>query len=145
MLIGKANFNWIDMAITATKTELRKYAWVMAGALSVFAAIALLRGKQGLPIYLFVAAALFLFFGLLLPMALRPVYVAWMTLAQALAWVNTRLILSLFYYLVMTPISLLMRLFGRDTLGRKFNRSASSYWHMREPAKPAKERYEHLY
>jgi saxitoxin biosynthesis operon SxtJ-like protein len=133
------------MKITATKTELRRYAWVMAVALSVFGGVASLRGNRVLPVYFFSVAGIFLFFGLAWPAALRPVYIAWMRLAQVLAWVNTRLILGLFYYAVITPVSLVMRLAGRDALRRKSNRTATSYWHLRKAGRSAKERYEHLY
>jgi hypothetical protein len=142
---GKANFNWIDMKIEATTAELRKYAWIMTGGLSVFGAVALWRGKPTLPIYFFSIAGLFLVFGLVMPRALRPVYVAWMTLAQGLSWINTRILLSLFFYLVVSPISLVMKLAGRDVMRRKVNRATTSYWQLRQPPKSKKEGYEHLY
>jgi hypothetical protein len=37
------------------------------------------------------------------------------------------------FYGVLTPIGLLMRLFGRDPLNRTFDRSATSYWIEHDP------------
>ncbi len=59
-------------------------------------------------------------------------HVAWMTFAQILGWFMTRVILSIFYYLVLTPVGLLMRLLGKDLLDMKIDRSAQSYWKKRD-------------
>src|SRR3972149_7215658 len=61
------------------------------------------------------------------PAGLRPVHRVWMRGADLLAWVNTRLVLGLVYFLVMTPIGLLMRLAGRDPLDRRLG-DRPSYW-----------------
>jgi hypothetical protein len=47
------------------------------------------------------------------------------------------LVIGLIYYGVFTPMGLLMRLAGRDTMGRKFDRSANSYWRDRGAPRPA--------
>jgi hypothetical protein len=129
----------------ASKTELRKFAWVMAGAALVFAGLFYWRGAQTAPLVLGAIAGLFLLFGLAAPLALGPVYKAWMRFALILAWINTRIILGLFFYLVLTPVSLVMRVIQRDILRRRFDRTGASYWHQRGAMKPAKESYEHLY
>ncbi|MEP7340314.1 MAG: SxtJ family membrane protein [Acidobacteriota bacterium] len=134
------------MAINeVSRAENRKFAWTMAGALSVFGAVTLYRGGQRLPLSLFIVAGLFLSSGLVWPAVLTPVYKAWMKFALVLGWINTRIFLGLFFYLVITPVSLVMKLVKRDALKRKLDRSCSSYWQSRKAMKPAKESYEHLY
>ena len=54
--------------------------------------------------------------GVLRPGFLRPVYVLWMALAFPIGWTVSHLLLLIVYYLVLTPIGLLMRLFGYDPL-----------------------------
>lgn len=66
---------------------------------------------------------------------MKPVHVGWMTLAFALGWFNTRLLLGIFFYIILTPIGLLMRLFGKDLLDEKIDRSASTYWKKRDLGK----------
>ena len=76
---------------------------------------------------------------------MKPVHIGWMTLAFILGWVNTRLLLGAFYYLVLTPIGLIMRLAGKDLLGKKIDRSATTYWIKREPEPLDQKRYENLF
>ena len=128
-----------------TATELRKFAWVMAAAFSLFGAIGLFRGSQHTPTVLLSVAALFVFFGLVFPTALAPVFKIWMKFAHILGWINTRLILGVFFYLILTPVSTVMKIARRDLLRRRFDRSGASYWQTRKPTKAAKDSYEHLY
>lgn len=64
--------------------------------------------------------------------------------AHAISWVMMRMILAIFFYLVMTPISFAMRMVGKDMLDQKINREASSYWHQRPPQRPRAD-YERLF
>lgn len=59
---------------------------------------------------------------------LRLLYKSWMGLAAILAWVNTRLILLVIFYLVFTPLGLGLKLFGFDLLDRKIEKQKKSYW-----------------
>jgi hypothetical protein len=68
-----------------------------------------------------------------------------MKFAALLAWVNTRLILGLFFYLVLTPVGVILRLMGKDLLDEKIDRSASSYWIKRDQAITDRSRYERLF
>jgi hypothetical protein len=88
---------------------------------------------------------LFLLAGIAAPGILKPVYLAWMTFAFLLGWINTRVILGLFFYCVMTPVGLVLRLTGKDLLEEKLDRTARSYWRKRErrPVEPG--RYERLF
>jgi hypothetical protein len=64
---------------------------------------------------------------LVAPRILAPVYRVWMLLGEVLAWINTRIILGVVFYGVVTPIGLLMRLTGRDPMRRQFERAGESY------------------
>ena len=64
---------------------------------------------------------------LLTPRFLRPVHKHWMQMAHALGWFNTRVLLGLVYFFVMTPIGIVMRLMGRDPLDRRL-KDRPSYW-----------------
>jgi hypothetical protein len=104
----------------------------MALPLTLVAAIGAWRGHTILPVLVGGLAVTLAGLGLAAPRGLRPVHRVWMKLADALAWFNTRLLLGLVYYLVMTPIGLLMRLLGRDPLDRRLHDRAS-YWIARTP------------
>jgi Saxitoxin biosynthesis operon protein SxtJ len=77
-------------------------------------------------------AGLFLIGGLFGTPLLRPVYILWMRFASLLAWVNTRIVLGIAFFLVLTPIGVLMRIFGKDSLGLTMEPKRDSYWIRRE-------------
>jgi uncharacterized protein involved in cysteine biosynthesis len=79
-----------------------------------------------------ILSALFFGAGLVIPFALKPVYILWMKLAFVLGWINTRILLILIFYLVFTPVGLLMRVLGKDHLERKIEKNKASYWKKRE-------------
>ncbi len=67
-----------------------------------------------------------LFFGLLKPGLLLYPYKLWMLLGEVLGWINSKLILSIVFFLILIPISLLMKCFGYDPL-RKINKELHTY------------------
>ena len=66
--------------------------------------------------------------GTILPRVLKPVYYAWMTFAILLGWVMTRVLLTIFFFLVLMPTGIIMRLVGRDPMQRKIDQAAETYW-----------------
>ncbi len=88
---------------------------------------------------------LFLALGLFFYPLLKPVYVWWMKFAMVLAWINTRIILGIAFYLIVTPMGLVMRLFGKDLLDQRIDRSAQTYWKEREDVPFDRTRYERLF
>lgn len=84
--------------------------------------------------------------GALVPPVLRPVYRVWMTLAFAMGWVMTRVILTVVLFGVVTPIGLVMRALGKDPLPKKPDPTMDSYWIVREsPAPSSRESLEKYY
>ncbi len=80
-----------------------------------------------LPIWPWVVAGLLWVPALLMPSTLRPVYTTWMKIGHGLGWVNTRIILGVLFYVIVLPMGLVMRLFGKDPMARKCDKSATSY------------------
>lgn len=62
------------------------------------------------------------------------VYRGWMLAGVPISWTVTRLVLGLTYYLILTPIGRIQRVFGRDQMGRRLDPSASSYWQEHDPS-----------
>ncbi len=61
-------------------------------------------------------------------------YHYWMKLAHAMGWVNTRILLFLFFYLLLGPMALIARAFGKNFYDDN-PKGSPSYWHLRpEPA-----------
>ncbi len=79
------------------------------------------------------------------PVVLLPLFRLWMLLASGLLWVNTRILLGLVFYVMLTPLGLVSRLFGQDPLERRFDRNASTYWARRAPLSKDPARFRRQY
>jgi hypothetical protein len=73
----------------------------------------------------------------------RSGFVAWMVAAAPIGWTISHVVLGAVYYLVLTPIGLILRVAGRDPLQRRFDRTAPTYWIERKreqaPTRPFKQ------
>ncbi len=133
-----------DTRIDSSPKEVRKFGFLFSGLCVAVGAYSLYKNGHAWP-WLAGGAAFFLGTGLFLHPVLRPIYVGWMKFAQILGWVNTRILLGVFFYLILTPAGLVMRLLGKDPMDRRFDRAARSYWILRtqEPIDP--KRYEQVF
>jgi hypothetical protein len=127
----------------AAKGGPRRFGLTVGGIFLLLAAISLWRGHEIPPRVLGTLGVLLVVPGLLFPRVLVPVERVWMRFAEALAFVNTRIILGLVFYAVLTPIAAVMRLF-RDPLDRRLDDGAASNWAQRpsEPVDPARYRHQ---
>ena len=122
-----------------TNRELRQFAgiwfplfWVIVGGLIV------LRGGAWVVAEWIVALAVAVgIVGLIWPQLMRPIFIGWMCAAFPIGWVVSHLLLGAVFYLVITPLGLVMRLAGRDKLKLRFDPAAASYWMRRPPTPPA--------
>jgi len=113
------------------KKILKKYGITMGCCLLVIAVF--LFSKNGYSaLKVAVAALAFFALGLGFPFLLRPIYIVWMRFAHILGWVNTRLLLVVIFYVIFSPIGLLMRLFSIDLLDRKIDKQKTTYWKKKE-------------
>ncbi len=79
-------------------------------------------------------AAVSISVGLVRPTWGAPVFVAVSLLTYPIGLVVSFALLAGIYFLVITPIAMLMRLLGRDPLERRIDRSAETYWRPCEPS-----------
>lgn len=107
-------------------TELRRFGFILAGMIAgVFGLLLPWLWGFPLPVWPWVVAAMLALPALVAPALLRPVHRAWVALAAVLAWVNTRVLLAVVFYLMIVPVGLAMRLVGHDPLRRKTTGAAS--------------------
>ena len=79
-------------------------------------------------IYLIIISAIFLILGLLNSKLLSPLNNLWIKFGEILGKVIPPIVMAVVYFLILTPISLLVRLFGKDLIEMKFNNNVKSYW-----------------
>ncbi|MBL7131942.1 MAG: hypothetical protein ISS45_11190 [Candidatus Omnitrophica bacterium] len=130
--------------IKSGKRELRQFGITIGIVLGLLGGLFFLRQKDYYS-YLLIFCGTFLFLGLVAPTLLKPIQKIWMSLAIVIGWFVTRAILTVLFYLVVTPIGILARLVGKDFLDIKFDRNTDSYWLAREPAKFDKRSYENQF
>jgi hypothetical protein len=107
--------------------RLRRFAIVMAVAFAALGALLLWRGREWGDVFFYVAA-FFLLSGLIAPRQLAPIERVWMKLAHLLGTVMTAVILTLTFFLVITPMGIVLRLIGKDLLGMRGDPDIATYW-----------------
>ena len=127
-----------------TSAQARKSVVVVSCVLVLIAAWNFYRGRMMVVLVLGSAACALALMALLLPSFARRFHIAWMKIASVLGYVNSRILLSLVFYLLFVPYNLVMRLIRRDPLNRR-KAGRASYWIPRETACQSKEQFERLF
>ena len=127
-----------------TDAQARKSALVVAAVLVLIAAWNFYRGRTTVVIVFASIGAALIIAGLFVPVAARAFHKGWMRLAVALGHVNSRVLLTLMYYLVFTPYGLVSRLVGRDPLRRRV-KAGESHWVERKRTRQEREQFERLF
>jgi len=117
---------------------------------AVFALLAgyglLFKGWSLVVVLSLVAVALaFVLLGFLVPRVLRPLNWLWFQLGQLLGKIVSPVVLGAIFFLILTPVSLVARLFGRDALRLKRKASQTSYWLDRAPPGPEPESFKNQF
>ena len=126
-------------SLKADRKTLRNFGLTFFLVLSVIAGYSYCRGGASWPWFIG-GSVVFLALGLFLPFFLKSFYKVWMALAFLLGWIMTRVILTLSFFLVFTPMGFVLRVLGKDLLDEKIDRNTSTYWQKHEP-KSDKSRY----
>ena len=115
-----------------TSEELRKFGLTLGSALIVLGALLWLIGRDRSPGLCALAGALLVALGYGAPRALAPVERAWMKLGLLLGGVVTRVLLVVFFFLVVTPVAVIARLTGKRFLELGFrDPRLATYWEKR--------------
>lgn len=112
--------------------ELRNFGLLLGAIFAALFGLAPMLRHHSMRLWPWIAAAALWSLALLAPAALRHFHRGWTRLGLALGWINTRVILTLLYAIIITPLGIAMRTLGRDPMARKFEPASASY---RVPAK----------
>lgn len=115
------------MVLEASRKNLR-VTWIGFG--SIFALLGTISFFKdgGAWRILYPLAGAFLVASLTLPRFLLPLFRLWARFAGIMAFLNTRLLLSIVYYGLITPIGVGLRLLGRDPLDERWDPDRKTYW-----------------
>ena len=87
-----------------------------------------LKNGDSLNIYFIAISITFLILGLINSKLLSPLNKIWIKLGEILGIIISPIVMFLVYFIVLTPVSLIVRLFGKDLLGLKFFKKNDTYW-----------------
>lgn len=118
------------LVVAAVSAAVFVFAWYRGGVRTMYVTAAV--------------SAVLIVIGLFTPPIAILFHRGWMRFAHALGWVNSRIILSLVYFLVFVPYKVISRIAGRDPLALRQPQGAS-YWTKREKTRQAKEGFERLF
>jgi len=126
--------------IPSSKKDIKSFGITIGIVLFIISGLLIYYDKD---VYQLIAiiASIFIVLGFILPILLKPIYFIWMTFAAILGWIMTRLILSLVFYLIITPIGLITRIIGEDFLALK-KKNLDSYWNHRDSSIELNQDYE---
>jgi len=131
---------------TSSKAEQRKFGIVIG---MIILALGLFRwwhhDFEHIPYILFPLGGTLFLLGIVAPRVLQPVFVLWMKFAIAVNWLMTRVVLALAFYLIITPVRVLVSVFSEDPLKRKWLPEAETYWEEPEEQPAEFERYKNQF
>ena len=111
-----------------TIKELREFGLftgvIIAG---LFGLILPLINGHSLPIIPWIIAMVLVGLAIFLPKSLDPIYRVWMKIGLYVGWLESRIVLSIVFFIILTPMAFIMKLFNRDTMARKFDFQVETY------------------
>lgn len=123
MFFATIKKEWQATALTTNK-KLRSFNLIL---LALLLALTWLNRRHG-RLWVWYSVDLLLFICLISPKIIKPLYRVWMGVALIIGfWVN-RLLLLAVYYIILTPIALILRLLGKNLLNERIDKNLPSYW-----------------
>ena len=125
----------IDTNWNPSKKELRIFSalQILFFALVAFVIVRKHTETLDVPVMIVSVSAVVGILGMIFTPLIRVVYVVWMAILFPVGWVVSHVLMGIVFYLVFTPIAVLMRIVGYDPMKRKFEPDAKTYWVRRQP------------
>ena len=87
-----------------------------------------LKNGENLNFYFITASLIFLTLGLINSKLLSPLNKSWIKLGEILGIIIAPIVMALVYFVILTPVSFIVRMFGKDLLNLKFLKEKDTYW-----------------
>lgn len=116
-----------------TAKDLKQFGLLVGGVFSVIGLWPFVFRGESPRLWALVLGGVLMMLGAIAPQSLKQVHAGWMKIGHVLGAINTKIILGLIYYLLITPMGIVMRLLGKDSMHRALNRDVSTYRVVRTP------------
>ena len=127
--------------IKTGKKDIRSFGVTFAIIFLTIAGFLYYQEKDSFQLFIYLAGS-FSGLGFILPIVLKPFYMVWMIFAAILGWFMTKMILSLLFSIIITPIGLFLKILGKDLLDLKEQKNKKSYWNIRNSEEEQNQNYE---
>ncbi|MDH4079259.1 MAG: SxtJ family membrane protein [Nitrospira sp.] len=110
-----------------TPKELRQFGFIVGGVFSVIGLWPTVFRGESPRLWAMILGCLLIVLGAIAPLYLKQVHRGWMKIGHVLGSINTRIILGIIYYLLITPMGIVMRLMGKDPMRRAVGGKVDTY------------------
>ena len=121
------------MTKQADTKELRMFGLMVGGIFSIIGLWPVLVRSESPRIWAISVGSALVGLGLALPSSLKHVHRIWMKIGHVLGLINTRILLGVIFFGLITPMGVVMRLFGKDSMHRVLAPEANTYRVIRPP------------
>ncbi|WP_455245774.1 SxtJ family membrane protein [Petrachloros mirabilis] len=119
----------------ASTKELRSFGLLVGGLFSVIGLWPAVVHGDDFRAWAVILGGLLMAGGGIHPRLLAPIHKGWMRVGHVLGWVNTRILLGVVFYGLVTPIGVVLRMMGKNTMQQAFVDGESTYRVVR-PSRP---------
>jgi hypothetical protein len=116
-----------------SENELRSFGVLVGSVFGVIGVWPLLFWGGDVRVWGIALGGALILLGGLSPRVLAPVHKVWMQIGYILGWINTRVLLGLVFYGLITPMGLVFRLMGKDVMRQTMTQDSSTYRVLRKP------------
>jgi hypothetical protein len=113
--------------------ELRHFGLLVGAIFTIIGLWPLVFRNEPFRLWAVVPGGVLILLGAIFPQILAPIHKAWMKMGHILGWINTRILLGLVFYGLVTPIGIIFRLMGKDSMRQVFAMESSTYRVVRTP------------
>ena len=121
--------------------ELRNFGLIVGGIFGLIALWPLVIRGEGIKLWACWVAAVLLVPAVVAPAVLKPVHRGWMKVGHVMGWINTRILLGIVFYGIVTPLGRIGRLLGRDSMNLRVKEPVETYRQVKTLRPPSHMRY----
>ena len=121
------------MKQAVSQKELKNFGLLVGGIFLVIGLWPMLLHGESLRVWAVGVGGLLISLGGLFPQTLAPIHKGWMWVGHLLGWINTRILLGIVFYGLITPIGIVLRVMGKDTMRQAFSETSPTYRVTRQP------------
>jgi hypothetical protein len=131
------------MERAATRKELRQFGLLVGAVFTVIGFWPLVFRGEPFRLWAISLGTILIVLGAILPQVLAPIHKGWMWVGHILGWINTRILLSIVFYGIVTPTGLIFRLLGKNSMRQTFAESSTTYRVVRSPRPRSHMKYQY--